>query len=110
MLFYVKINCNDYGWIMNRIAIYLNQHIDGVVYSAPNILEHYSTDRSLLKFHPRIVAIPANTNDVRRLVKFANQLAAKKISLPVTVRGAGYSKTGSSIGNGLIISTEKLNH
>ena len=95
---------------MNRIAIYLNQHIDGVVYSAPNVLEHYSTDRSLLKFHPRIVAIPANTHDVRRLVKFSNQLAAKKISLPITVRGAGYSKTGSSIGNGLIISTEKLNH
>ncbi|MBP5656365.1 FAD-binding oxidoreductase [Candidatus Saccharibacteria bacterium] len=95
---------------MNRIAIYLNQHIDGVVYSAPNVLEHYSTDRSLLKFHPRIVAIPANTNDIRRLVKFSNQLAAKKISLPITVRGAGYSKTGSSIGNGLIISTEKLNH
>lgn len=95
---------------MNRIAIYLNQHIDGVVYSAPSVLEHYSTDRSLLKFHPRIVAVPANTNDVRRLVKFSNQLAAKKISLPITVRGAGYSKTGSSIGNGLIISTEKLNH
>lgn len=95
---------------MNRIAIYLNQHIDGVVYSAPNVLEHYSTDRSLLKFHPRIVAIPASTNDICRLVKFSNQLAAKKISLPITVRGAGYSKTGSSIGNGLIISTEKLNH
>ena len=109
MLLYVKIRCNDYGWIMNRIAIYLNQHIDGVVYSAPNVLEHYSTDRSLLKFHPRIVAIPANTSDIRRLVKFSNQLAAKKISLPITVRGAGYSKTGSSIGNGLIISTEKLN-
>lgn len=110
MLFCVKIRCNDYGWIMNRIAIYLNQHIDGVVYSTPNVLEHYSTDRSLLKFHPRIVAIPANTADVCRLVKFSNQLAAKKISLPITVRGAGYSKTGSSIGNGLIISTEKLNH
>ena len=110
MLFYDKIRCNDCGWNMNRIAIYLNQHIDGVVYSAPNVLEHYSTDRSLLKFHPRIVAIPANTNDIRRLVKFSNQLAAKKISLPITVRGAGYSKTGSSIGNGLIISTEKLNH
>ena len=110
MFLYDKIKCNDYGWIMNRIAIYLNQHIDGVVYSAPNVLEHYSTDRSLLKFHPRIVAVPANTNDIRRLVKFSNQLAAKKISLPITVRGAGYSKTGSSIGNGLIISTEKLNH
>lgn len=95
---------------MNRIAIYLNQHIDGVVYSAPNVLDHYATDRSLLKFHPRIVAIPASARDVRRLVKFSNQLAAKKIALPITVRGAGYSKTGSSIGNGLVISTEKLNH
>ena len=95
---------------MNRIAIYLNQHIDGVVYSAPNVLEHYATDRSLLKYHPRIVAIPASTNDIRRLVKFCNQLAVKKISLPITMRGAGYSKTGSSIGNGLVISTEKLNH
>ncbi len=95
---------------MNRIAIYLNQHIDGVVYSAPNVLEYYSTDRSLLKFHPRIVAVPVSTNDICRLVKFSNQLAAKKISLPITVRGAGYSKTGSSIGNGLIISTERLNH
>ena len=78
---------------MNRIAIYLNQHIDGVVYSAPNVLERYSTDRSLLKFHPRIVAVPANTRDVRRLVRFSNQLAAKKISLPITVRGvAGHDQ------------------
>jgi len=95
---------------MNRIAIYLNQHIDGVVYSTPTVLGRYSTDRSLLKFHPRIVAMPVNTADICRLVKFSNRLATKKISLPITVRGAGYSKTGSSVGNGLIISTEKLNH
>ena len=109
MLFYVKIRCNDDGWIMNRIAIYLNQHIDGVVYSAPNILSHYATDRSILKYHPRIMATPANTRDVRKLVKFSNQLADKKIQLPLTVRGGGQSKTGSSIGSGLIISMEGLN-
>lgn len=94
---------------MNRIAIYLNKSIDGVVYSAPNILEQYSTDRSMLKINPRVVALPENTSDIRKLVRFSHQLSLKKISLPITVRGAGYSKTGSSIGSGLIISTERMN-
>ena len=109
MLLCAKIKCNDYGWIMNRIAIYLNQHIDGVVYSAPNVLSHYATDRSILKYHPRIMATPANTKDIRKLLKFSGQLAAKKIQLPVTIRGRGQSKTGSSIGSGLVISMEELN-
>ena len=91
---------------MNRIAIYLNKSIDGVVYSAPSILEEYSTDRSMLKIHPRIVALPENTMDIRRLVRFSYQLAQKKVLLPITVRGSGYSKTGSDIGAGMIISTE----
>ena len=94
---------------MNRIAVYLNRNIDGVVYSAPSILERYSTDRSLLKIHPRIVAVPANAMDVRRLARFSYQLASKHINLPLTVRGAGYSKTGSCISSGILISTEKLN-
>ena len=93
---------------MNRIAIYLNKSIDGVVYSAPSILEEYSTDRSMLKIHPRIVALPENTMDIRRLVRFSYQLAQKKVSLPITVRGSGYSKTGSDIGAGMIISTEHM--
>ena len=95
---------------MNKLAVYLNQHIDGVVYSAPNILEKYSRDRSILHYKPRLVALPANTMDVRRLIKFASQLANKGMSMPVTVRGAGYSKTGAAIGSGIILSTERLNH
>ena len=94
---------------MNRIAAYLNRYIDGVAYSAPSILEKYATDRSILKYHPRIVAIPANTQDLCRLLRFSFQLTKKNISLPVTVRGAANSKTGSAIGNGLLVSTEKLN-
>ncbi len=93
---------------MNRIAIYLNQHIDGVAYSAPSILDGYTTDRSILKYHPRLVAVPVSVMDVRRLTKFTNQLATKKIPLPITMHGAGFSKTGSSIGSGLLVSTERL--
>ena len=94
---------------MNRIAVYLNQHIDGVVYSAPSILADYATDRSILRFYPRIMVQPINTTDVRRLVKFSNQLATKKILLPITVRGGGNSKTGSDLGSGLIISMARMN-
>lgn len=94
---------------MNRIAIYLNKCLDGVVYSAPGILDGYATDRSLLKIHPRVVALPINTMDLRRLVRFSHQLNQKKISLPITVRGSGYSKTGSDIGSGIIVSTERMN-
>ena len=109
MLLCVKIRCNDIGWFMNRIAVYLNQHIDGVVYSAPSILSAFATDRSILRFYPRIVAQPINTTDVRRLVKFSGQLATKNIPLPITVRGGGNSKTGADLGTGLIMSMTRLN-
>ncbi len=104
----LKLFVDVKGWFMNRIAIYLNKSIDGVVYSAPNILEQYATDRSMLKINPRVVALPENTTDIRKLVRFSYQLSQKKVSLPITVRGSGYSKTGSDIGTGLIISTERM--
>ena len=94
---------------MNRIAVYLNQHVNGVVYSAPTILADYATDRSILRYYPRIMAQPINTTDVRRLVKFSNQLASKNIPLPITVRGGGNSKTGSDLGSGLVISMARMN-
>lgn len=94
---------------MNRIAIYLNKCLDGVVYSAPGILDGYATDRSLLKMHPRVVALPQNTMDLRRLVRFSHQLNKRKITLPITMRGSGYSKTGSDLGTGIIVSTERMN-
>ncbi|MFV0485471.1 MAG: FAD-binding oxidoreductase [Candidatus Saccharimonadales bacterium] len=94
---------------MNRIAKYLNQHIVGTVYSAPLVLTAYATDRSVLKVHPRVVALPENTDDVRKLVRFSNQLATKNVPLPVTVRGTGLDETGAAIGSGIIISMEKMN-
>ncbi|MDR3297762.1 MAG: FAD-binding oxidoreductase [Candidatus Nomurabacteria bacterium] len=94
---------------MNRIAKYLNQHIVGTVYSAPLVLMAYATDRSVLKMYPRVVAVPKNTDDIRKLVKFSNQLAIKNVSLPITVRGTGLDETGAAIGSGIIISMEKMN-
>jgi FAD/FMN-containing dehydrogenase len=94
---------------MNKIASYLNRHIVGNVYSSPSVIEAYSTDASVLKIRPKIVALPHNTDDIRKLVRFSNQLATKKYHLPITVRGTGLDKTGASIGKGMIISMERMN-
>ena len=94
---------------MNKIVKYLNQHIVGNVFDKPSILEAYSEDRSILKITPRFVAVPYNLNDVRRLVKFSNQLAEKGFELPITVRGSGLDKNGADLGSGMVISMEKMN-
>lgn len=93
---------------MNKIAIYLNRHLSGNVFDKDAILESYATDRSPLKIKPRFVALPESTADVRKLVRFVNQLAEKKYDLPISVRGAGLSKTGADLSSGLVLSMEKM--
>lgn len=95
---------------MNKIAKYLNQHLVGNVFDRPEILEKYSTDRSILKITPKMVVIPENVNDVRRTVRFVNQLAAKGYALKLATRGSGLDKTGADLSPDLVLSTEKLNH
>ena len=95
---------------MGKIARYLNQLIVGNVFDSPEIIEAYSTDRSALKIKPRAVAFPESTDDLQRLMRFCYQLAAKDIKIPVAVRGSGLDEMGGDLTNGLVISTEKLNH
>ena len=94
---------------MGKIARYLNQLTVGNVFDNPEILETYSVDRSALKIKPKFVAFPESTDDVRKLMKFFNQLAAKDIKVSVTPRGGGNDMGGAALTNGIVISTEKLN-
>ena len=94
---------------MNKIAIYLNRHITGNVFDRDSILEAYSFDHSALKIKPRLVALPESTSDVRKLVRFVNQLAVKNYNLPLAVRGSGLSKTGADLSSGMVVSMEKMN-
>ena len=95
---------------MNKITKYLNQLITGNVYDSPEILDYYSTDRSMLKITPKFVALPESTEDLQKLMKFFDQLATKNVRVPIAVRGSGLSETGSALTPGVVISTEKLNH
>lgn len=94
---------------MSRLSEYLNRHIVGNVFDRPSICNAYSTDSSILSYTPKLVAIPETQDDIRRLLRFANQLAARDLRLPITMRGTGIDKTGASIGPGMLVSVEKLN-
>lgn len=94
---------------MGKITKYLNQLIAGNVFDTPEILEAYSTDHSALKIKPKFVAFPESTDDVRKLMRFFNQVAAKDVPASVTVRGSGSDESGADLSNGLVLSMDKLN-
>ena len=94
---------------MGKITKYLNQLIIGNVFDDPEILEAYATDRSVLKVKPKFVAFPESTDDIQKLVRFFNQIAAKDIPVSLTPRGSGLDEGGADLSSGLVVSTEKLN-
>ena len=94
---------------MGKIAKYLNQLIIGKVFDFPEILEAYSTDRSIIKIVPEAVAIPESTDDVVKIMRFLSQIAMKGMPTRAAVRGSGLDETGADLTEGLVISTEKLN-
>ena len=95
---------------MGKIAKYLNQLTVGNVFDNPEILEAYAVDHSAIRVKPKFVAFPESTEDIQKLMRFFNQLADKDIKVAVTARGAGNDETGADLTNGVVISTEKLNH
>lgn len=96
---------------MNKIATYLNQHLLGEVAASKAMRRRFSRDGSVITLTPEIVAFPRVTNDIRKIARFAWQLAEKGHPVSLTVRGAGTDTTGAAIGKGIVISLAKhLNH
>lgn len=94
---------------MGKITKYLNQLIVGNVFDSSEILETYSTDRSILKIKPKFVAFPESTDDIRKILRFFDQIAQKDIPISITPRGSGTDEGGADLSSGLVISTEKMN-
>jgi FAD/FMN-containing dehydrogenase len=90
---------------MSKVAAYLQEHILGEVSTHPTLLKAMSTDASVLEIMPEMVAYPRVTNDIRKIARFAWQLAEKGHVLPLTARGGGSDQTGAAIGKGIVIVT-----
>lgn len=90
---------------MNKIAVYLNEHLLGEVSSAKSLRKKFSTDAGILSVTPEIVAFPRVTNDIRKIARFTWQLAEKGHVVGMTVRGMGKGVTGGAVGKGVLIDT-----
>lgn len=86
---------------MSKVAAYLQEHILGEVSVQPAVLAALSTDASILTQTPEMAVYPRVTNDIRKVARFAWQLAEKGHVLPITARGSGTDQTGAAIGRGV---------
>lgn len=87
----------------NKLARYLQEHLDGEVTTSLGARKHFSSDGSFLKQTPSMVLYPRSAEDVRKACRFAWQLATKGHRLPITPRGNGTDTTGAAIGSGLLM-------
>ena len=102
---YAKIEPCKKGNRMSKVAAYLRGHLAGEVTTRTDIREAMSEDRGVLRLKPDMVIYPRTTNDIRKVARFAWQLAEKGHVLPLTVRGAGTDGTGAAIGKGVVLVT-----
>jgi FAD/FMN-containing dehydrogenase len=88
---------------MSKVAAYLQEHIKGKVSTNAAVLKAASTDESVLAMVPEMVIYPRSTNDIRKVLRFAWQLAEKGHVLSITPRGYGGDQTGAAIGKGALL-------
>jgi len=88
---------------MNKVAAYLQGHISGEVLTSESARDFFATDASVLSLKPNLIVYPRTTSDVRKVARFAWQLAEKGHALSITSRGSGTDQTGAAIGRGMIM-------
>lgn len=89
---------------MSKVGTYLQEHIAGETSTNPAVLAAMSRDAGVLEIAPDMVIYPRLTNDIRKVARFAWQLAEKGHLLSLTARGHGQDTTGASIGSGAVLS------
>lgn len=65
--------------------------------------EYFSTDGSVLKMMPQVIAYPRSEQDVRKTARFSWQMAERGRVVPITARGGGTDQGGGAIGTGIML-------
>lgn len=96
---------------MSKISQYLNEHLLGEVTTNTSVRRQVSTDSSMVSLSPDIVVYPRVTNDIRKVLRFTDQLAQKGHAISVTARGSGTDVTGAAVGQGIsVVTTAHMNN
>lgn len=88
---------------MSKVSEYLNEHLLGEVSASDNVKKSFSEDESILQISPEMVVFPRVANDIRKVARFAWQLAEKNRNISLTARGDGFGVSGGAIGKGIIV-------
>jgi FAD/FMN-containing dehydrogenase len=88
---------------MNKVAHYLQEHLTGEVMTGADAREYFSTDTSIFKLTPAIIAYPRGEGDVRKTARFCWQLAERGRIIPITARGSGTDQGGAALGEGIML-------
>jgi FAD/FMN-containing dehydrogenase len=88
---------------MSRVAHYLQEHLVGEVVTSADARRFFSTDCSVFTATPAIIVYPRGEADVRKVTRFAWQLAERGRSIAITARGAGTDLSGAAIGRGVVL-------
>ena len=87
---------------MSEALKQLGKQLTGDLFFDTTMRTLYATDASAYREMPLAVAIPKNTDDLKKLIAFALQ---NKISL--IPRTAGTSLAGQVVGNGIVVDVSK---
>jgi FAD/FMN-containing dehydrogenase len=88
---------------MSKVAHYLQEHLVGEVTTSIDARRFFSTDGSIFTVPPAILVYPRSEGDVRKVARFAWQLAERGRSIPITARGNGTDQSGGAVGSGIMI-------
>ncbi len=80
----------------------LKKNFKGDIFTDNASRLQYATDASAYRELPIAVVRPANNDDIKKLVKFANEN-----SVPLIPRGAGTSLAGQVVGDGIVVDISK---
>lgn len=94
---------------MSKIANYLRSHIAGSVSTRADWRASVSADAGILAATPELVVAPRVVSDIRKITRFAWQMAEKGHTIPVVTRGAGCGALGGAVGQGILLDTTALN-
>lgn len=85
----------------------LNKIVVGEVKSDSRTLRQYSRDASLFEIQPQVVVFPKNSDDLKRLIKFASAKRKKRERIYLTARAGGTDMTGGPLGESVIVDFTK---
>lgn len=90
-------------WVIQR----LRERVRGVVSTDIRLRQVNSTDASMFSILPAVVAVPEDVDDLKSLVRNANNLSREGVVLTLAARAGGTCFTGGSLTDSIVVDMKR---